>query len=220
MEEEGNKKQHNEHRGTKIIAVLGLVITFIILYITKTNVDSFSVKWFVIIMFIGAIFWTGIWFMYEIPKFFVKKEASILSKSHPKPKSKEEMESLLEDYFIFNTDYLEYIDTSKPHNSTVEAHGKNGDQFIFSKEFTGQETGWNYFIAINMHYPDKCTILINSNAYNKHMAKKKAAIDPELPGDKTIIERIDPLSGRQEKQTTTTHSKRSSEKDEKRGDLK
>lgn len=206
----------------KWLAGIVLITGIIILIIIKIAYPEFAIGWVILIGFILFVVAGALYVGFEIPKFLkgVKEDKSG-DKKIPKPitikEAKELVDKIMESKTYMNEVYY-------PIEEGVEEHGKGGNQKIYSIHFkakhknNGQRP--DYFVGINLHFPDTNVKIIENPSVNKMtMAKRKLAIDPEDSPDTRVTEEESPLTGVKRKITETTRKKKEEPK-KKEGDLR
>lgn len=180
MTEEIKKMQNSE----KLIIVLGIIFAVLFIagaIIIKASVPSYSIGKLiitivVIILFFGSIL--TIWHFIEKGKNKGKIQEDLNKKKQPDPINHDEARKMALEA-TENEIYGEYI-RFNVLNEGVEELGKGIKSQVYWLEGEGKYTKKDYFVAINMHFPDKkkC-ILINPTETQKLRAKMLCSTFPE-----------------------------------------
>lgn len=213
-EEESNV---SEFSILKILSVVVFIITIVILVVIKLVNPDLSLWKIILIGFIFLILVIILYFSRELYDYFTERDSK-KGKSLPDPitfaEARELAKKILGDK-EFGNEVSEILDEG------IEEHGKSGNSqsiyFLHCRgKFSDYNINKNYFIAINMHYPNiRRRILINPGISTMGYAKKLLAKDPEHAPDteETVSENV--LTG-----TKVVQKKVINKKDDKSNDKK
>lgn len=208
MEENINETNVKEKRSnTKlvfILAIVGFVIEIILLFIIKSQVETFTWKTLIYWVIGGIILFGGISAgFFFVTSYLKKKENSVQEKkdTQPQPITLGEAEDLVKN-IMFSSLFAQYlstpvdvgvIETGEDIKSSIYKH------IAFGKYKVNGELV-KYAILINMHYPlQKRRVLINPKSdYEIEKALKGLATHPEKAPTVRKIFRKNPILGTEE----------------------
>jgi len=214
------KKSKNFQKFVRIVSAVLFLATIVILVIVANASEKFTLK---PALWIGAgsfVFFTLIFFSFTFKKWIQKiKEGNKGDSKIPEPVTENQAYELVCNKFKtkLHADYIEEV-----YDGGVESRGKVIKQFIYFLYFKSLFSQQDYFVGLNMHYPEKGIRVIKNPKPNELILAKKRLVHGEQEESPDIEETsvINPLTGGVVTSKKVTHKKLGRPKLKKEGDLK